>query len=371
MSATVQSHPNKPVIDQIAAELIAIEKQVYGEIMNELAKDNPRTDAAACDRIFGIYTHAYLLPCVSQGFASRAAAFSRRRLIPAVLDLERKLAIEFHKGALFYDTGLAHLVAGNENGYEYFLAMTDQEEFRKTGGGHPRGTVNLRSGGLAAQTISKRLQFACNLLNGKVAANAVDLTFITGVAALDVPQFDVWRQKLHALHQLELLRIVHDIEVFFGADYPDYPQVADNPFVLLRLAKALSHLSQWVESCLSHWQGGAVVRTLSNKLQTDPDFGHRLSLCAGGGANFAGNNPPVAAVDGELRQLLLDSAAAPAGDQRHWRLLRILYIVRNSTAHTIEPNLAIYQDRALLLNLLQAVFVSALAICQLKGRTIP
>jgi hypothetical protein len=361
---------DKAVIDKIAAELIAVEKQVYTQIMSDLSKDNPRPDAAACDKIFGIYTHAYLLPCVSQGFAFRAAVFSRKRLIPAVLGLERKLSVEFHKGALFYDTGLAHLVAGNENGYEYFLAMTDEEEFRKTGGGHPRGTVNLRSDGLAAQTVRKRMQFACDLLNGKVAAHTLDLAFATGIAPLDSAQFDGWRQKLNSLHQFELLRIIHDVEVFVGADYPNYSRVADNPFVMLRLAKALSHFAQWVESCLSHWQGG-IVGTLSNKLQNDLDFGNRLSTCAGGGANFAGNNPPIAALDDQLRQLLADAAAAPAGDQRHWRLLRILYIVRNSTAHTIEPNLAIYQDRALLLSLLQVVFVSALVICQLKGRSLP
>lgn len=371
MNETAQAHPNKSLIGAIGAKLLAIEEQVYGDILNELAKTHPKPDAGACDGIFGIYTHAYLMPCISQGFASRAAWFSRKRLIPAVLDLERQLSTEFHKGALFYDTGLAHLLAGNEDGYEYFLAMTDEEEFRKTAGAHHRGTANLRSGGLAGQTIPKRMQFACGLLNGNIAGNVAEFVFVTSGTPITASQLDVWRQTLHTLHQFELLRIIHDVEVFLGAGYPKYPQSADNPFVLLRLAKALSHLAQWVESCLTHWQGGAIVGTLSSKLQNDPDFGNSLSASAGGSAYFAGNNPAVAAVDVELRQLLVDLAAAPAGNQRQWRLLRILYIVRNSTAHTIDPTLAVYQDRALLLSFLQVVFVSVFVVCQLKGKPMP
>jgi hypothetical protein len=76
-------------------------------------------------------------------------------------------------------------------------------------------------------------------------------------------------------------------------------------------------------------------------------------------------------VDAELRKLLADLALAPAGVERQWRLLRILYIVRNSTAHTIEPALAMYTDRALLLNLLQVVFLSVFTISQLKARPMP
>ena len=286
-----------------------------------------------------------------------------------MLDLERQLATEFHKGALFYDTGLAHLLAGNEDRYEYFLAMTDEEEFRKTGGAHARGTSNLRSGVLEAATISERMPFACNVLNGDIAHNAATFSFVTGGAPVSGAQFDLWRQTLDSLHQFELLRIIHDVEIFLGADDPTYPAAADNPFVLLRLAKALSHIAQWVESCLTYWQGGG-DKSLSSKLKEEPDFAG-LTASAGGPEQFAGYCPHGPDVDAALRQLLLDTASAPAGSERQWRVLRILYIARNSTAHSIDPNLAVYQDRALLLSLLQVVFVSVFVVCQLKAKPMP
>jgi hypothetical protein len=354
----------------VGAQLRNVENQVCGNILNALTK---KPDAAGCDNIFGNYT-SYLSPCVSRGFASRAAWFSRKHLIPAVLNLERELAFQFHKGALFYDTGLAHLLAGNEDGYEYFLAMTDEEEFRKTGGAHKRGTANLRGSGLAAQTVTERIKFGCDLLNGKFATHTANFAFVTGGTPIDAPQFDAWRQRpdvLDQLHQFELLRIIHDVEIFLGARYPNYLPSADNPFVLLRLAKAVSHLAQWVESCLTHWQGAGVGETLSGKLKNDPHFGKLLIGVAGSGKQFAGNPPQGADVDVELRKLLKDLEAAPIGNERHWRLLRILYIVRNSTAHTIEPNMAMYNDRGFLLNLLQVVFVSVFSLCQLKAKPMP
>jgi hypothetical protein len=121
---------------------------------------------------------------------------------------------------------------------------------------------------------------------------------------------------------------------------------------------------------LTQWQGGG-GEALGKKLKKDPDFGASLSKCAGSGDDFAGHSPKGSAVDTQLRQLLADLVAARVGAGRHWRLLRILYIVRNSTAHTIEPNLAMYQDRAFLLNLLQVVFVSVFVICQLKAKPMP
>jgi|GEM_PF-6066601 len=371
MSNTIQPNADQSSIDAISTHLANIEDCVHEVILHELAKSDPKPDAAACDRIFGVYTHKYLLSCASHGLVSRAARFSTNRLIPAVLELESRLGTAFHKGALFYDTGIAQLLAGNEDGYEYFLAMTDEEEFRKTRGATPRGTFNLRSGGLAAGTITQRMQFCCELLNGNIAGTAAGFSFITGRAPITAPQFDMWRQTLDPLDQFEILRITHDIEVFLGVDYPNYPAVSDNPFVLLRLAKALSHLAQWVESCLTKWQSGS-GGSLGPKLVNDPHFGATLSACAGNSARFAGNNPQgVAAVDAELLKLLSDLAAASATNQRQWRLLRILYIVRNSTAHTIEPALAVYRDRGLLLSLLQVVFVSAFAVCQLKAKPMP
>ena len=161
-------------------------------------------------------------------------------------------------------------------------------------------------------------------------------------------QFDTWRKKLDPQHQFELLRIIHDIHVFLGDIYPAYRAVDDNPFIMLRLVKALAHLAQLVESCLTSWQR-VKRKTLREKLFADASFGKKLSKSAGGQERFAGNNPKPGMVDSELVQLLKDYAAAPVGNERHWRVLRILYIVRNSTAHTIDRKLKMYKNRAHLL----------------------
>jgi hypothetical protein len=364
--------------------LIDFEERVLREILNDLRKNNP--EPGACDIIFGKYS-AYVDSCRKESLASRAAWFSSERLIPAVLNLERELSMKFHKGALFYDTGLAHLFAGNEDGFECLHAMADQEEVRKTGGAHKRGTLNLRSSGLAAQTITRRMQFACDLLNGKIAGHPANFEFLTGTEPITAARFDVWRQRLPALHQFELLRIVRDVEVFVGVGNPDYPEVADHPFVMLRLAKALSHLAQWVESCLTRWQGAIEYKTkrgkpkramsLKEKLENDVKFIDLRNKAVGGCANFLANCPKdVVAIDKELSKLLVELpavAAVPTGierTQRHCRLLRILNIVRNSTAHTIEEGLRIYKEESQVVTLLQAVFVSVFVICQLEGKPI-
>lgn len=369
MNESCQSRPSNAAFEAISSTLELAEQQVLEGIQHALSKDDPKPDAGACDCIFGTYT-SYLELCEERRLTSRAAAFSRLVLIPAVLALEDGLGTQFHKGALFYDTGVAHFLSGNEDGYERFLAMADEEDVRKTAGTMKRGTANLRTSELAKQTIRKRMQFACDLLNGKIANYAADFSFLTGQPSITEPQFDGWRQKFDGLHEFELLRIIHDMEVCLGIDYPNYPAVADNPFVMLRLAKALSHLAQWVESCLTHWQGAdGSGGALSGKLSNDTDFGSSLSTAAGSSSKFAGQCPKQdTEVDAELSELLADLTTAIEGPQRRWRLLRILYIVRNATAHTIEPKLAMYKQRAFLLNLLQAVFVSVFVICQLKGK---
>jgi hypothetical protein len=355
---------------QIHRQLMVVEREVLAEILTALRTTKPMRQRVACDTIFARFSQQYVRLCVAYGFASRAASFSTVHLIPRVLKLEQQLATEFHKGALFYTTALAHLLAGNEDGYERFLAMADEEDYRTSSGAHKRGTSNLRDVYVQEQTITKRMELACDLLNGKIARNAADFSFITGMAPVIADRFNSWRKRLDPLHQFELLRIIHDFELPLGVGYPNYPAVTDNPFIMLRLAKALSHLAQWVESCLTQWQGGG-GEALGKKLKKDPDFGASLSKCAGSGDDFAGHSPKGSAVDTQLRQLLADLVAARVGAGRHWRLLRILYIVRNSTAHTIEPNLAMYQDRAFLLNLLQVVFVSVFVICQLKAKPMP
>lgn len=370
MDAPIEPNAFKDALDLVDSQLALAEEQVCRCIISELKACNPKRDRRQCDRIFGIFTSSYLAPCLSKDLASRAAGFSGGTLVPTVLDLEKKLATEFHKGALFHDTAVAYLLSGDEVGYEFFLAMTDEEEVRTTKGAHQRGTINLRDGGIAKQTLADRLQFACDLLNGGTFANAASFGFLVGAAALTVPQLDAWRKSLDAQHQFELLRIVHDIEAFVGVGFPKYSFVEDNPFILLRLAKALSHLAQWVESCLTHWQVPP-RKTLRDKLLNDPDFGARLIAAAGGRDSFAGNNPTGPNIESELRQLLNALAVEPIADQRNWRILRTLYIVRNSTAHTISANAAIYRDKQLLMDLLQVVFVSVFVVCQLKMKPMP
>lgn len=355
----------------INASLADIEKRVANNILGALTQEYPKLDSDLCDKIFGMYTYQYLASCVDIGVASRAAWFSRTQLIPAVLDLEKRLATRFHKGALFHDTGVAHLLSGDENAYEMLLAMSDEEDLRKPHSAHKRGTVNLRNEDLAAQTITGFIEFASELLNGKISTHAADFAFVSGRASISPREFDAWRQNLDALHQFELLRIGREAGVFLGPPGSIvYEPVMDNPFVMLRLAKVLAHLAQWVESCLTSWQGGKIAGALSNKLKLDPAFG-ALSAAAGNAEQFAGHCPHGPDVELELRQLLKDLAAAPAGTQRAWRSLRILYIVRNSTAHTIDRSLLMYSDRVLLIDLLQTVFVSVFVICQLKGQPMP
>jgi hypothetical protein len=361
----------QPLFLQIHRQLMVVEKQVLAEIVTALNTTKPMRQRVECDTIFARFLQQYMQLCVAYGFASRAASFSTVHLIPKVLKLEQQLATEFHKGALFYTTAHAHLLAGNEDGYERFLAMADEEDYRTSSGAHKRGTSNLRDVYVQEQTITKRMGLACDLLNGKIASNAADFFFITGMAPATADRFNSWRKSLDPLHQFELLRIIHDIEILIGVGYPKYPAVDDNPFVMLRLAKALSHLAQWVESCLTHWQVGVMAEGLGGKLQSDPDFNVLHNGTVAGKRKFAGNPPRLRKVDAELRQLLTDVAAAPIEVERQWRLLRILYITRNSTAHTIEPNLAVYQDRAFLLNLLQVVFLSVFVICQLKAKPMP
>lgn len=364
---------NEALLAEISSTLTSIETDLYGNIADALVSTKPGRDSGQCNAIFGIYTNALFTPYVKYGLASRAARVGSA-LALAVLEIEQKHAVEFHKGALFHDTALAYFLSGDEDQYEYLLAMAGEEDFKTSGGIQERASLNLRSNALTGQTIRHRLQFACDVLNGTVAGHPANYAFVTGAPPMTATQLDGWRQRLEPLHQFEFLRCVHDLYVFVGVGYPDYQAVKNNPFVMLRLAKALSHLAQWVESCLTGWQVPPITGTLSNKLMLDPHF-VPLKNAAPTPDDFAGKDPykrgGAAAVDAELRQLLTDLAAAPTGAERQWRLLRILYIVRNSTAHTIEPKLAMYVDRALLLSLLQVVFVSVFAISQLKGRPTP
>lgn len=359
----------QPIVIDVGAALTATEHELYRSIGSELAASNPGRDAGKCDRIFGqYYTYGLLKPCNAIGLASRAA-IAGDALINSVIAQEKKLGAEVHKGALFHDTGAAHFLCGNVDKYEYLLAMAAEEDAKSSGGS--RTNLNLQQSAMTGQTITERMQCACDLLSGVIAGHGAHYTFLTGRPPINAGQLDTWRQQLHALEQFEFLRIIHDIHQFLGIDYPEYEPVKDNPFVMLRLAKALSHLAQWAESCLTAWQRPAQYGALGKKLQDDPSFSTMHNGTHADKQQFAGNSPHGLAVDVELQQLLVDVVAAPSTAMKQRYVLRILYIVRNATAHTIEPNLALYNNRAFLLNLIQAVFVSVFAICQLKGKTMP
>ena len=369
MNQSSNSQNPKPTLIDLGASFKAFEKAVYDRIAEALAKANPGRDPGKCDPIFGIYTGALLGPSIRSGFSSRAA-IAGTSFIHALLELEKQLGTEFHKGAIFHDTALAHFIAGNLDEYEYLLAMADEENFKTHGARYKRGTLNLQSDSLTGQTIKDRMQCACELLNGGITGHAAHYNYLVGQPPINTVQLDAWRQHLDSLEQFEFLRIIHDMHQFLGIAYPDYEPVKDNPFVMLRLTKTLAHMAQWIESILTRWQGGG-GGSLSPKLKQDADFGTTLSAEAGNQELFAGNCPHGPDVDTELNRLMTELLTQPPGSPRHWRLLRILYIVRNATAHTIDPNLAMYTNRKFLVNLLQQAFVSVFVICQLKGKTMP
>ena len=362
----------QPIVINVGAAITATEHELYKAIGSELAASNPGRDAGKCNRIFGQhYTYGFLRPCHVFGLSSRAAIVGDA-MIKSVIDQEKKLATEFHKGALFHDAALANFLCGNIDKYEYLLAMAAEEDVKTSGAS--RENLNLQKDAMTGQTITERLQCACDLLNGAIAGHGAHYAFLTGRPPINAAQLDVWRQQLHALEQFEFLRIIHDIHQFLGIDYSEYEPVKDNPFVMLRLAKAISHLAQWAESCLTAWQSPPISGTLSKKLMTDSDFNTVKSI-APTPDDFAGNDPykrgGTALVNSELDILLRDLAVATSAPERQWRALRIFYIVRNATAHSIDSSLWLYTDRAFLLKLIQMVFVSVFAICQLKRKPMP
>jgi hypothetical protein len=362
------------ILTDINNSLNNLEQELLKEVSLALSQINPAREREKCDEIFGIYSHALIEPYVKVGLSERAA-YIGAGLAKAVVELEKKRAVEFHKGALFHDTALAYFLSGNDDQYEYFIAMADEEDLKTTKGSHSRGSSNLRTTSLTAPTLAQRLKFAADLLNGHIPgtpSSGINYAFILGGAPITPERLDLWRKTLDPLHHFEFLRMIHDLYVFAGLDHTYYPSALDNPFVMFRLAKVLAHLSQWIESCLTHWQPGLAAQTLNPKLGHDPDFGPSLSAAARlESRNFPGDSPHGADVDSELRTLLLELSTSTVGPARHWRTLRVLYIARNSTAHVIDPARAIYTDRALLLPLIQVVFLSIFVISDRKRKAMP
>jgi hypothetical protein len=201
MGITSQIDGNKKQFDQMGSELKKIESQITATIIQELKAQNPGRNRDACDKILGhYYTPAYLVPYIAMGMASRVAHHVSSVLVPAILDLEKKMSTEFHKGALFYNTAIAYLLSGNDDGCEYFLAMTDEEDAKTSAGNHKRGTTNQRSGELGGPTILNRLKFARNILNGTIAGSPLTYSLLTARAAITESQLDIWRKKFDSLH---------------------------------------------------------------------------------------------------------------------------------------------------------------------------
>lgn len=373
--------PNHDQIDhdlnEIHEHLASLETEILQQTvskLDEITTSRPRTES---DAAFGYFTHCILFPYAKQGLASRAAFFSRSLLIPKVLEVEASRAIEFHKGALFYDTALAHLAIGDEARFEYFLAMADEEDFRThavEAKPRERGTHNLRQGPLSEQTIKASVRFATDLLNGVLSSNTASFSFMFG-SPITEARVDVWRRSLDGLHHAEFFRLLYEAELFYGRGMPEYCAVKDNPYVMLRLVKTLAHAGQWVESRLTALQkalppGTIKGATLTKKLGDEPSFAS-LATAAGNVDKFAGTCPKTTAdTDTELRQLLADLQKQSDQDQKDWRTLRIFYIIRNSTAHQIDEALAFYTDR-MLLELLQVVFLSYFVIENRKTGKLP
>jgi hypothetical protein len=369
-------HAADEVVDQCANYLADLEQETLTAILESLTHITQSRQRTESDSAFSHFT-TILFPYAREGLASRAAFFARSHLVPQVLSVEAARSIEFHKGALFYNAALAHLLIGDEARFEYFLAMADEEDFRThgvEGKTRQRGTTNLKQGELSQQTITASIRFGTDLLNGVFSSSPATYHFVLG-RSMTEDRFDNWRRNLDGLHHAELFRFLNEAELFLGRGMPSYCAVLDNPYVMLRLVKSLAHAGQWIESRLTfHQQGLATGKitgnTLSKKLQDDPSF-RSLVAAAGGNSQFAGNNPHGAAVDAELRTLLTGIASQTTDDEKDWRILRLFYIVRNSTAHEIVETLSFHADRAFLTELLQVVFIACFVIEKRKLGAAP
>jgi hypothetical protein len=318
-----------------------------------------------CDRIFGCFTDL-VMRYYELGMTIRAAHLAAAVVIPEVLKLEAVACIEVHKGALFYDTGLAFFMSGDMDRCAYYIALANEEDVltgQVEGHSTPRGLHNRFQGALSRQLARPTIDFAVGFLNEPMLDTAGPGGFqrIFG-HPLDSNEFDSWRVTLGDTHHFEFFRILQELEIFDHRHTWTYARALDNPFLLLRLAKVLAHAAQWFESYLTTLQSHAFGPTLSPKLRLDLRFAP-FHAAAGGEQLFAGHNPPTSAdVDTELRNLL-DGIRTTSDDvQRRWRALRIAYIVRNSMSHHIDDTLSAYQDRPFVRHLIQHVVLASLML---------
>lgn len=373
---------NKIDVKECVANLDGVESAVLSgtiELLKcEIARDTAKRGRfrKECDACFSEFNNYIVRPYADASLASRAAAFSETTLIPAVLKLEADESYEFHKGAVFYNTAILFLLCGDQARFEFYLAMTDDEDyFTHDVEGKPRirGTHNKKEGQLSSQTIQPLVRFAVDLANGTVLSGACPLASILPSPATEA-SLDTWRHGLDIFHHGELFRSLSELRLFCGVDGPSYPSVLDNPTVMLRLNKVLAHLAQWAESQLTlHYAGANVAKTLAPKLENDQQLNALVAVAGAdptGAKRYPGRNVPSASLDTELQSLLVDIQAQTVSDERTWRVLRILYLVRNSTAHQIDPCLAYYTNRQFLLDLIQVTFVAALIIQHRKGMAV-
>jgi hypothetical protein len=376
-SASLHDEDDVIDVDECVNQFKRLEDDVLNSIMFELREsintNRSLRDRTAEDHCFGRFCTFILRPYIQAGMVSRAATFSVSVLIPSILELETTRSFQFHKGALFYDTALAFLFMGDEARFEYYLAMTDEEDFLThgvEGKAQERGMHNKKLGGLTSQTIQRAVEFTVQLANGSILSSVCPLSKVLG-SPLSDQKTNVWRGGLDVFHHAEFFRLLNELRIFCGADVPKYSAVLNNPYVMLRLGKVLAHVAQWAESQLTLLQAGTVTaKTLHSKLASDPHLSPLIAVAGADAAGvdlFPGKNVLGANVDTELRSLLADIQVQTVAEQRAWRVLRILYIIRNSTAHQIESTLAFYQDRQYLLDLIQVTLVAAFVIQQRKG----
>jgi len=127
MNHTIDTKRNVALLDDIGKRLSDIENELYATIGGELAKNNPGRDPGKCNVIFGHFTRDFLMPCNAHGLLSRAA-LAGDGIIEWVIAIEKEMGNQFHKGALFHDTAIAHFLCGNVDKYEYLLAMAAEED---------------------------------------------------------------------------------------------------------------------------------------------------------------------------------------------------------------------------------------------------
>ena len=121
---------SSPVAVPLGDYLSSHESEILRTIIGEFSSISSLSEIVpSATELLDIIRTDSSIPIAEIGLATRAATFARDRLVPEVLKFEATHSVKFHKGALFYDTGLAHLVSGDEADSEYFLAMVDEEEF--------------------------------------------------------------------------------------------------------------------------------------------------------------------------------------------------------------------------------------------------